>query len=621
MAVDRADVLAAAPAEAFPGAEHIVGTTIIEAFQRNVRHLPGQPALRHRGPDAWETLSWAEYGRAAAEVSAALIELGVEPGERVAILSNNRVEWHLADLGALHAGAVTVPLYQTSAPEQVAYILDHSAARVCFVENAEQRAKVLAVRERLHKLQRVVVFDNDEPLDDPFLVGIDSLRAIGAERLLRDPSAVDARAASITPDRLATLVYTSGTTGPPKGAMITHANIMWTIRSVVSLLHVRPGERFLSFLPLSHIAERMISDFSAIALGGDTWFARSLATVAEDLRECRPTVFFAVPRVWEKLQEAVLLQLRAAPAASRIAARRYIGLGERVTDHDGDGHAPEWERAPYRMLDSLVGARIRREMGLDQAHIFITAAAPIHPDLIRWFHAIGIPLLELYGQTEDCGPTTCNPPERNRVGTGGPPVPGVSIRIGDDGEILVRGGNVCSGYFGDTRGSAALLDSEGWMHSGDIGVIEHDGYLRITGRKKDLIITAAGQNIAPQEIETDLRHSELISEALVVGDGRRYLTALITLDADALTRWAGEHGKLRDYEALVDDPDVIAAVDSAVAEVNTRHARAENIRKYRILAHDLTVAANELTPTGKVKRNLVYEKYRELIDGLYSEDV
>ena len=622
MAVEMAPTPVLSRAPDAVGGAFIQGDTIVEAFRTNVRAIAESPALRRSTGSGWETLTWADYGRNATEVAAGLIDLGIRAGDRIAILSNNRVEWHLADLGTLLVGGITVPLYQTSAAEQVAYILEHSGARICFVENHAQRAKVLEVRDRLRKLERVVVFEDDEPLDDPFLTDFAELQAVGAARLQREPSCVDERADLVTQSQVATLVYTSGTTGPPKGAVVTHANIMWTIRSVVSLLGVRNGERFLSFLPLSHIAERMISDFCSIALGGDTWFARSLATVAEDIRDCRPTVFFAVPRVWEKFQEAVLHKLADEAGLTRMTAHRYLELGGHVVaSHNGGERAPAWERLPYRAFDSIVGTRIRHEMGLDQAHLMITAAAPIHPQIIRWFHAIGLPVLELYGQTESCGPTTCNSPADNHIGTVGRPIPGVRLQIADDGEILVQGGNVCAGYYGDARGTAALLDEQGWMHSGDAGMIDAEGFLHITGRKKDLIITAAGQNIAPQEIETDLRQSELISEALVVGDGRRYLTALITLEPDALMRWGRDHGKLVEYEALVDDPDVLAEVDAVVTAVNERHSHVEWIRKHKILAHDLTIAAGELTPTGKVKRSIVYEKYRELIDRMYAEDV
>ena len=599
----------------------IEGATVIDAFRANVRTIPGHPAMRRRMRVGWETLTWADYGQGVAEVTAGLADFGMGPGERIAVLSGNRVEWHLADLGALANGCVTVPVYPTSSAEQVGYILHHCGARLCFVENDELLAKVLEVREHLPKLDRVVVFDDGEWLNDPFQVGFAELRAVGAARLQRDPGLAEERASGVVPEQTATFVYTSGTTGPPKAAMVTHANIMWTIRSAASLVHLESSERFLSFLPLSHVAERGMSEFAPIAISGETWFARSLATVAEDLLDCRPTVFFAVPRVWEKLQTAVLEKMGEAPWLMQRVVGRYVELGRHL-EAEGEAHTrpSPWERFPHTVLDAAVGARIRHEIGLDQAHILITAAAPIHPDLIHWLHAIGLPVIELYGQTEDCGPTTCNPPEDNRVGTVGRALPGVRVRISGDGEILVQGGNVCAGYFNDPKGTAALIDDEGWMHSGDLGTLDADGYLRIIGRKKDLIITAAGQNITPQEIEMDLKSHPLVSEAVVVGEGRRYLTALLALDAEALGEWAHERGKVADYEILAGDPDLRDQIDALVAEVNTRRSRVEGIRKHRILAHELTVAAGELTPTLKVKRAVVCDANRELIEDMYAED-
>jgi len=594
--------------------------TIVEAFRTTLRRVPDRPALRRRVGRGWEVLTWADYGRAVSEVTAGLIELGIEPGQRVGIFSNNRVEWHLADFATLANGSVSVPLYQTSSPEQVAYVLGHAEARLCFVENHDLAAKVLDVRARLPELDHVVVFDDAERFDDPFVIGFDQLRDIGAAHLQRDPRAFDGRADAVAPEQLATLVYTSGTTGPPKGVMISHANIVWTIRSSASVVHLHEEERFLSFLPLSHVAERMISEFLPVAIRGETWFARSLATVADDLRDCRPTAFFAVPRVWEKLQEAALTKVGDEHGLKKLVIDGYVDLGEHVVSaHETLKHAPLWEKLPYEALDAVVGTKIRQEFGLDHAHVLVTAAAAIHPDLIRWYHAIGLPVLELYGQTEVCGPTTCNPPEDNRIGSVGPAIPGVQVRIADDGEILVKGGNVCMGYFRDPATTAELIDEDGWMHSGDVGTLDDDGYLRITGRKKDLIITAAGQNISPQEIETDLRNHEIISEAVVIGEGRRYLTALLTLDGDALSRWAYEHGKVAGYEALVADADLRAETDRIVAEVNSHRSRVENIRKYRILAHEFTIAAGEMTPTLKVKRNVVNDTYRDLIDEMYTD--
>ena len=431
-------------------------------------------------------------------------------------------------MGALANGGITVPIYPTSSADQVGYILGHCGARLCFVEDSELLAKVLEVREDLPKLDRVVIFDDGNRLDDPFLVSFSALRAVGAARLQRVPQLPEERAAGIVPEGAATFVYTSGTTGPPKAAILTHANIMWTIRSAASRVHLAAGERFLSFLPLSHVAERGMSEFAPITIGGETWFARSLATVAADLLDCRPTSSFVVPRVWEKLQNAVLRRWERCRGSPGPWCAPLLGVGPSHAGRAPDGQAT-------RPLADLAAPRARRGHGskdppgdrLDRAHILITAAAPIHPDLLRWLHAIGLPVIELYGQTEVCGPTTCNPPEDNRVGTVGRALPGVRVRVAEDGEILVQGGNVCAGYFNDRKGTSELLDTDGWMHSGDLGTLDADGYLRLTGGKKDLIITAAGQNVAPQDIEMELKSHPLVSEAVVVGEGHRYLTALL----------------------------------------------------------------------------------------------
>jgi long-chain acyl-CoA synthetase len=596
----------------------IEGDTIVEAFRHSVRRLPDRAALRWWADGAWSALTWAGYGRAVDEVAAGLAEVGVLPGDRIAILSGNRTEWHLADVGVLVGGAVTVPIYQTSSPEQVAYVLGHSEARLCFVENELQLAKVLEVRDQLSFLCQVVVFGGGRQWDDAFVKSFADLRSSGVRRLDREPALVESRSDAVVADQLATLVYTSGTTGPPKGAMISHANIMWTLRSAISVFDLREGERFLSFLPLSHIAERMISDFASAATGGETWFARSIGTVGQDLRACRPTDFFAVPRVWEKLREAILNRLDGSRTLQRMVVDYYVQLSQHVGQQKEAGRHPAlWTELPQRALDATIGAQVRHELGLDKAHILVASAAPVHPDLLRWLAAIGLPVLEVYGQTETCGPTTANPPEGNRIGTVGLPLPGVRLLIAEDSEILVRGGNVCKGYFRDPEGSAQLIDGEGWLHSGDMGALDAGGYLRITGRKKDLIITAAGQNVAPQDIESDLRNSELLSEAVVIGDGRRYLTALLTLDIEALLRWARERGKEVEPRVLLADPDLKEAIDRIVKDVNDKRSRVEHVRAFRVLDHDFAVASGEMTQTLKVKRNVVIERHRKEVDEMY----
>jgi long-chain acyl-CoA synthetase len=575
--------------------------------------------MRSRGEDGWNLVTWADYERDVRRVAAGLAEFGIGRGDRVGILSANRAEWHLADLGSLANGSVSVPIYLTSSPSQIAYILRHSEARVCFVDSHEQLGKVLEVRGDLPRLERLVLFGASRRAQDSDVTSFGELLGRGDECLARDPQWFDDRAGQLAPGDLATIVYTSGTTGLPKGALITHANIVWTLNSAVPPFALRQGERLLSFLPLSHIAERMMSLFLPIAVCGETWFARGLATVAEDLPACRPTLFLAVPRVWEKLREGIEERLRSLPLPLRTAAHRYVSLGLRKVDAEQAGTGLSLvARAEYLALDRTLGAVLREQLGLDRAHVLISAAAPVHASLIRWFHAIGLPVLQIYGQTEACGPTTANLPEHNCIGTVGTPLPGVSVRLADDGEILVKGGNVCQGYFKDQRGTTKLFDAEGWMHSGDTGTIDPDGCLRIVGRKKELIITAGGHNVAPQGIENDLRNHPLISQAVVIGEGRRYLTALVTLDPEALSRWASERGKLVELEALAADPDLQSEVQEAINAVNSRWSHAEAIRKFRVLAHDFTVSAGELTPTLKVKRDVVCERYASLIDELYA---
>jgi long-chain acyl-CoA synthetase len=599
--------------------DHPPGSTIVDIFWRNASRYGPRPALRRKVGEGWEVTTWDAYAEKVRHVAGGLIRLGLAPGERVGVLSANRLEWHLADLGVLAAGGVTVPVYPTNASSQVAYVLGHSGCRFLFVEDLDQLAKVLLRRDELPDLQRIFVFDRGEGLDHDLVGDLGDLDALSTEELAEHPSVLDDRARAIHTDDLATIVYTSGTTGRPKGAMLTHGNIAANIDNITSVVPVGPDDRFLSFLPLSHIAERTVSDFGEVLAGGETWFAESLAAVQEDLQECRPTIFFAVPRVWEKFREGVREKVEHANRAQRVLAERYLHLAARKGGVTGAGPVLSMiEAAQYRALDAVIGRTIRAGLGLDKARYLVSAAAPVHPDLLRWFHGLGLPVAEVYGQTENCGVSTMNPPSDIRIGTVGTAVPGVELRIADDGEILTRGRNVTTGYYRDEAGTAELLDAEGWMHTGDLGRLDADGYLSITGRKKDLIINAAGKNISPQEIETRLRYEPLISQAVVVGDGRPYLTALLTLDVEALVEWASLHGRSGTVEQLSSDPEVLQEVAESVERVNLEHARVEGIKRWHVLPHDLTVAGGELTPTLKVKRQVVAERYADAIDELYA---
>jgi long-chain acyl-CoA synthetase len=390
---------------------------------------------------------------------------------------------------------------------------------------------------------------------------------------------------------------------------------MATMRSLTSLIDIRPDDRFLSFLPLSHITERSISDFGQIVGGAETWFARSIATVADDLRSCRPTLLFAVPRLWEKFRDGIVDRVAQQHGARRWVAERYLAV------------AGELHRTPrpsarllaeHRLLDIVVGRAIRTELGLDRARLVACGAAPVHPDLLRWFHGIGLPIAEGYGQTEVSLCTSTNLPGATRIGTVGRPIPGVTVEIAQDGEILVRGDNVCAGYWRDEAATRQLIDESGWLHTGDLGQVDADGYLRVTGRKKDLIITAYGKNISPEEIETALRLEPLIAQAVVIGDDRPYLTALLTIDHEAAAKWAAASGRSWEIDTPTEDAELHAELDRAVTRVNARHSHAEAIRRWRLLPHDLTLADGDLTPTLKVKRNVVVERWADLIEEMYA---
>ena len=592
----------------------IVADTIVGLFEQRAAARPNAVALRHRSGGSWATISWNDYARAAREIAAGLRDLGLEAGDRVGILSGNRPEWHEADMGILSAGMVTVPVYATASATQARHVLGDSGSRVCFVEDGEQLAKVLLRRSDLPQLERVVLLGAVEGIDDSFVLPLADLRAAGAARLAADR---DGAPAAVRPEQTATLVYTSGTTGPPKGAVISHANIMATLRSLTSLVTLAESDRFLSFLPLSHITERSVSHFGQNASGGETWFARSIATIPDDLPACRPTLFFAVPRVWEKFRDALLEAPASAPPPVRQLLSRYLELSELRGDRPTGWGTPSQE-LQHRALDATVGRLLRRRLGLDQARMLVSGAAAIHPDLLRWFDGLGLPIAEGYGQTEVSLCTSLNPVGAIRIGTVGKPIPDVEVVIAEDGEILVRGPNVCEGYWQMPEATAELIDADGWLHTGDLGSLDADGYLKVTGRKKDLIITAYGKNIAPAEIETQLRFEPLISQAVVVGENRPYLTALLTVDPDGAAQWAAQHGRSLSLGSVADDPAFRQAIDQAIERVNARHSHAEGIRHWRILPQDLTMEAGQLTPTLKVRREAVVAANRDLVEEMYA---
>ena len=594
--------------------------TIVRTFLDQVDAQGDGDAFKIKRDGEWTPISWRQYGNAVRLAGNGLLSIGVERGERVSLISLNRPEWHEADLAIQSIGAVTVPIYVTNSPPQLAYITGHSESKVIFVENAGQLEKVHKTRGELPALQKVIIFDPEGVTLDRFVMSWEQLLAAGDQYASANPQAFDEEASKVAAEDLATLVYTSGTTGPPKGAMLTQHNIVWTTRALDAVLSAGPEDRRLSYLPLSHIAERMTSHFLQILQGSVTWFAQSLDTLREDLGACRPTFFFGVPRVWEKFYAGIVGLLESLPAEQREAAEQAIQLGiKRVEATQAGTSLPPELEAKYQEADGKLFALARGALGLDQARALISGAAPINPEVLRFFHAIGLEVAEVYGQTEDCGPTSINPPDEIRIGTVGPPLPGVEVKIAPDGEVLVKGGNVGPGYYKNAEATAELIDEEGFMHSGDIGEFDERGYLRITDRKKDLIITAAGKNIAPQVLENMLKYSPWISQAVVIGDRRPYLTALITLDQEKVTQFAEQKSiPFSDFAELSRHPDIQQLVDNAVAETNEQLAKVEQIKKWKVLERDFAQEHDEMTPTMKVRRRAITQKYDDVIESLYS---
>lgn len=590
-----------------------MGETIVATFNERVAECGDSPALRTRtSPGKWSVRTWADYGAEVRSLASSLADLGIGRGDGVAVLSGNRAEYHVSDLAGMATGAVSVPIYHSNSPDQVRYVLEHSDASVVFVEDAAQAAKVAAVRADLPKLKSVITF-TDGDADSTYA----DLVSKGAELDAANPDAYGEMCSRVKPEDHACFIYTSGTTGPPKGAILTHSNVMWTADSLSKVTDLT-SSRFISFLPLAHIAERMVSHYAQVIFAGETWFGGGIDTLRDDLADVRPTTFFAVPRLFEKFEAAIRDRFAGLSGVQGKLANLALATGTRVVQAQVDGAKPSTgDRVLHSVLDRVVSAKLRHQIGLDQATAIVSGAAPITMETLVFFHALGLPIAEVYGQTEDCGPTTLNPPDRIKIGTVGPPIPGEEVKIAEDGEILVRGGNVFAGYFKNPEATAETL-VDGWLYTGDLGEFDDDGYLKIVGRKKDLIITAGGKNVSPQNLESSLKAHPLVSQAVVIGDRRKFLSALLTLDADAAKVWAEREGLTTDMAALATQPRLLEVMQSLVDEVNATVSKTEGIKKFSVLPEDFTQEAGEVTPTLKVRRHRVEENYSEAIEAMYT---
>lgn len=593
--------------------------TLVDHLLAQFRGRAGMPAMYTRSGERWLPITWGQFGDGAHRLASYLVDQRLRPGDHVAIWATNRPEWHTADAAILLIRGCPVPVYQTLSAEQAQFVLDHSETRIAFVENEAILARVLQQRDQLRHLERVVVMEGlEQPSPDGFVVPWDRALSAGEASLGDNRQEIDRRAAETRMDDVVTLIYTSGTTGPPKAVMLTHDNISACAAGLEGIVEVGADDRILSYLPLAHIAERMVSEFRSYKYGNPTWFLDGLPNLGARLREVRPTHFFGVPRVWEKMAAQINKQIDASSPAKRALAKWALRTGRRVADLQERGEqVPERLKRRLSRADRLVLAKLRAAIGFDDVRILASGAAPIDPEVLRFFRSMGLEICEVYGQSENTGATTINRPGRSRIGTVGQPYPGVEVRIAEDGEILVRGPVVFPGYLKNREATAETL-VDGWLQTGDVGELDADGYLRITDRKKDLIITAGGKNISPANIENALGAHPLVGQAVAIGDRRPYMTALLTLDPDEAPGMAAKRNWPRDPAALASHPAVRAELQTHIDAVNSRLSHVEQVKRFVILPGAFT-PGEELTPTLKVRRSVVAEKYAEQIDALYQQ--
>ncbi len=568
-------------------------------------------ALKYPLGKGWGEISYPKLGTGVREIAKGLIALGVQPGDRVALLSNTRAEWTLADFGAMCAGAVVVPVYQTNSPDECLYVLEHSGAMAIFCEDEGQVEKLVEIRDQIPALKHVIRFEGESE----GALTLSQLKEAGAE--ISDEQFAE-RAAAAAEDDVATIVYTSGTTGPPKGCMLTHGNLRADLDGIAALVKFEDDEIIYIFLPLAHVLTRLVQ-LVGIA-GGATlaFWHRDPKKIVADVGEIAPTQLPSVPRVFEKIYTAATSRVEEAGGPKAKLFWWAVGVGRKVRERERKGgHNGALLNAQYALADKLVLHKVRDLFG-GRIRLAMTGAAPIDVDILSFFHATGVWVLEGYGMTETSSVATLNTIAEHRPGTVGKAIPGCELRIADDGEVLMSGTNIFKGYYRDEAATKATL-IDGWLHSGDLGELDGDGYLTITGRKKDLIITSSGKNVSPSNIENALKLSRWVSQAVVYGDRKPYLTALVTLDPDECAALAEKVGAAdADPAALAAHPDVVAEIQAAVDEANKRFARIAQVKRFEILERDLSQAEQELTPSLKVKRNVVYERYADRFAALYA---
>jgi long-chain acyl-CoA synthetase len=598
-----------------------VADTIAKSFLLAAETRGDEPAIREKTFGIWQPTSWRQWLQISKDIAYGLHAIDFRPGDTASIIANAVPEWVFADMGILCAGGISSGIYPTDSAAQVEYLVNDSRTTVIFVEDEEQLDKVLSCRVRCPTLRQIIVFDMEglSGFTDPMVMSVAEFLAMGRNHIDGRAALWDEMVASRGAGDLAILVYTSGTTGPPKGAMHSNRGVTHQMRHANDFFPSTDREERLVFLPLCHVAERVGGYYTSLALGSVMNFAESPETVPDNLREVQPTAFLAVPRIWEKFYSGVTIALKDATPFQNWMYRRAMAVGYRMTEGRLDGETPSLVlRLANRAAYWLVFRNIRRMLGLDRCRIAFTGAAPIAPDLIRWYLALGIDMREVYGQTENCGVATLMPSDRIKLGSVGKAAPWGEVRISPEGEILIKGDYLFMGYLNQPEKTAETIDAKGWLHTGDVGSIDNEGFVKITDRMKDIIITSGGKNITPSEIENQLKFSPYISDTVVIGDKRPYLTCLVMIDQENVEKFAQDHDiPFTNYASLCRAVEVQDLIQREIEAVNANFARVETIKKFFLIERQLTPEDEELTPTMKLKRNFVNKRYAIEIEAMY----
>src|SRR5438874_7101911 len=594
----------------------VSGKTVCTIFADAVRNWPDRTALRWKRDGEWQQLTWREYGDHVAAATLALRDLGFGPGQFGLIMARNVPEHVIADLAIVHAGGAAISVYNTLAPEQLEYVANHSEATVAFVEDEAFLNKFLAIRASAPHLRHIVLVRGSAPEG---VMRWDDLLARGRELHEAEPQMFERSWRAVGPEDTVSLIYTSGTTGPPKGVVYSHNNIIWTLESIDRTMKLEK-ETLISYLPLAHVAERFGSQWRGIALGHEVWLCPDPNELLAYLLQARPTYFVGVPRVWEKLMAGIQAGVAAEPdEAKRQMAQGAIAAAQQAYRLQRDGNAVPPELAAGVAKAQPLYSLLRGKVGLDRCELAITSTAPCRPEVHEFWAGLGMPLYEVWGMSELTGPATAVPPGDHKAPSVGIPLPGVEARLGEDGELLIRGGNVMVGYFRDPSKTSETIDKDGWVHSGDIAELRPDGQFRIIDRKKELIITSAGKNISPANLEALAKSSRIIGQAVAVGDSRNFISVLVVLDPQVAPVWAKARGvEASSMAELVEQPAVIDEVRRALTAANTHLSRVEQFKRFTILPTEWSPESEELTPTMKIKRRVINTKYQPQIEAMYA---